>query len=235
MKKDKINNQIKISTTKKQFNNIIKSFIQPVQKHNFNKNKEVKTCDKIPPLFYVFKFRPSSHSEEYSIIANYPSKQQATQAQKTVEQLLEDMAKNPSNYKVDWSPDEAELLTWDDKVSFRVYTAGYLENIETALQEKAKPSTINYHVNYQELTISVKLPKNLTLQAASLVLDREQVKAIEWLNNNIGSPKITQTKDSETYVWVYDGDELYRDGYLYLNFDFAVDEKDNWLVENHSG
>jgi hypothetical protein len=166
-------------------------------------------------------------------MATFPSKQEATRAQKAVEQLLEDMAKKPGDYDVDWSPDEAELLAWDDKVSFKVYTSGYLENVEAALQAKAKPSTINYHIYYQELTISVRLPKNLTPQTVSLVLDREQAKAIEWLNNYVGSPKITQDKDSETYVWVYAGDELYRDGYLYLNFEFAVDEKDNWIVENH--
>lgn len=185
-------------------------------------------------LVYAFKFRPSNHSEQYCIIATYPSKQQAAKAQKAVARLIADMAKHPSDYKVDWLPGNAELLAWDDQVSFRVYTAGDLENVEAALQEKAKPSTMKYHTYYQELTISVKLPKNLTPQTASLVLDREQAKAIEWLNNHIGTPKITQDKDSEMYVWVYAGDELYREGYLYLDYEFAVAEKDNWHVENHN-
>lgn len=237
MKKEKINNQIKTTTPKNKSTTTLKQVL-PKQLKNTNLTKtggENLNDNKLPPLFYAFKFRPSSHSENYTIIAAYPSKQQAAKAQKAVEQLLEDMAKKPNNYKVDWSPDEAELLTWDDTVSFRVYTAGYLENVEVILQEKAKPSTIKYHTDYQELTISVKLPKNLTLQTASLVLDREQAKAIEWLTNHVGSPKITQDKDSETYVWDYAGDELYREGYLYLDYEFAVYEKDNWRVENHSG
>ncbi len=183
-------------------------------------------------LFYAFKFRPSSHSEDYTIIATYQTDEDATKAQKAVEKLLKDMAKQPENYDTDWSPDEAQVSTCGNQVTFEVYSAGSLDDVEAALQEAADPETLNCYSSYQEVTISVKIPKGLTPQTAMLVLDKDEAEAIKWLTEHIGDPKIIAGENGEqTYEWFYAGDEIYSDDCLSMGFEFIVSERENWVVE----
>lgn len=184
-------------------------------------------------LFCVFKFRPSSHSEDYTVIAKYQTDEDAAKAQKAVEELLKKMETEPEKYDADWSPDETQISTAGNQVSFEVYSAGYLDDVEAALQGVATPETLNSYSNYQEVTISVKIPKGLTPQTAMLVLDQEEAKAIKWLKENIGEPKIIDDENGEqAYEWFYAGDQIYcDDDYLSLDFDFVVSERENWIVE----
>ncbi|MGD6805815.1 MAG: hypothetical protein ACQCN4_02525 [Candidatus Bathyarchaeia archaeon] len=179
----------------------------------------------------MFKFRPSSHSEDYTIIASYQTDEDAAKAQKAVDELLKDMEKQPENYDTDWSPDEAQVSTCGNQVSFAVYSAGSLDDVESALQKEAEPESLNCYTNYQELTIMVKVPKGLTPQSAILVLDTAEAEAIKWLTEHIGNPKITEEENEQTYEWFYAGDEIYYDTYLYAGFEFHVNEKENWVVE----
>lgn len=184
-------------------------------------------------LFYVFKFRPSGHSDDYSLFATFQSEKDAIKAQKAVERLLEDMTKNPDKYRTDWSPDEVELSVGGDMVTLRLNTAGYLEEVEAALSQDAKPQKLECHANYQEISVSVRVPKDLTLQTAILVLGQDEARAIHWFMEHVGSPEVaeTTTVGEQVFTWVYAGDEIYSDGCLYLGFDFMVGQKDNWTVE----
>lgn len=183
-------------------------------------------------LFCVFKFRPSSHSEDYTVIAKYQTDEDAAKAQKAVAELLKKMETEPEKYDADWSPDDAQISTAGSQVSFEVYSAGYLDDVEAALQEVATPESLNSYSNYQEVTISVKIPKGLTPQTAMLVLDPDEAKAIKWLKENIGDPKIIADENGEQmYEWFYAGDQIYCDDCLSVGFDFVVSERDNWIVE----
>lgn len=182
--------------------------------------------------FVIFKFRPSSHSEDYTLIATYPAVEDAGKAQAALDRLLKDMEEHPDTYDTDWSPEEAQISTAGNQVTFAVYSAGYVDDVESVLNKAANPEKVECYTNYQELTITVKVPKGLTPETAMLVLEKEEAEAIKWLTTAIGPPKIAESEDGEqTYEWFYSGDEIYWDGCLSVGFEFRVDEKENWTVE----
>jgi len=187
----------------------------------------------------VFKFRPSGHSDDYTIFANYRSDVDAIKAKKAVEQLLADIAKNTSKYTLDWSVDEAKLSICGEEVSFSVNTAGYLNEVEAALRKSVEPKSVKCRVNHQELQISVKMPVDLSLQSAMLVLDVDEVKAIAWLIEKVGSPNMSKTakeddndgdSGEQVWVWYYAGEGLWDGDCLYLDFEFDVSQRSNWKV-----
>jgi hypothetical protein len=178
----------------------------------------------------VFKFRPSSHSDDYTLLANYRSVKDAVKVQIAVERLLLDMEKNPSKYSVDWSPSDCEVLSFDKKVSCSLYTAGYIEKLEAALNT-VEPEALNCYLYYQELQISVTLPKDLTLQSVALVFGADEARAVAWLIKHAGQPKISKTKNNEQlFVWDYAGEEIYNGQFLYLDAKFDINKKGNWEV-----
>jgi hypothetical protein len=182
--------------------------------------------------FCVFKFRPSSHSDDFTIIATYQLAEDAGKAVDALNKLLADMEEHPENYDTDWSPDEAQVSAAGNQVNFEVYSAGYIDDVESVVNKAANPEKVECYTNYQELTITVKVPKGLTTETAMLVLDKEEAEAIKWFTETIGAPKITEGEDGEqTLEWFYNGDEIYWDGCLSIGFEFRVDEKENWTVE----
>ena len=180
----------------------------------------------------IFKFRPSSHSEDYTLIATYQAAEEAGKAKAALDKLLQDMEEHPESYDTDWSPEEAQVSTAGNQVTFVVYSAGYLDDVESVVNKAANPEKVECYTNYQELTVTVKVPKGLTPETAMLVLDKEEAEAIKWFKEKIGAPKIAEGEDGEqTYEWFYSGDEIYWDGCLSVGFEFRVDEKENWAVE----
>jgi hypothetical protein len=180
----------------------------------------------------VFKFRPSSHSEDYTLIATYKDEETAKKVRDALFKMLEDMKKNPEGYDTDWDPDEAGVSHYGDHVTFEVYTAGCLGDVEALLEKVAKPQSVECYQNYQEITIYVEVPKGLSLDAAMLVMDKEEAEAIKWLRERCGKPEIMENGESQIFKWFYAGDEIYYDGVLNLGgFEFPVDERKNWTVE----
>ncbi len=181
--------------------------------------------------WYVFRFRPSSHSDNYTVIATYRSDRVAEKVKEALLKMLEDMRRNPESYDTDWDPDEAAVWRDGNHVMFEVYTAGYLEDVDALLRKVAKPQSIECYVNYQELTICVSVPKGLSVEAAMLVLDRDEAEAVKWLTENCGKPEIEENEKERILKWFYKGDEIYSEGTLYLGaLQFPVDERENWSV-----
>jgi hypothetical protein len=182
---------------------------------------------------YIFKYRPSSHSEDYTLIAIYKDEKAAEKVKRTLFKLIEDMRKNTNDYEADWAPDDAHISTEGSKVWFEVYTAGYMDDVESVLRKVAEPKEIECYRDYQELTVTVKVPKGLTPEAAMLVLDKEEAEAVKWFKENCGSPKTFECGDGEhqTFEWFYRGDNIYSEGALYIGFEFRVDDCENWKVE----
>jgi len=181
---------------------------------------------------YVFRFRPSSHSEDFTVIATYKSVEKAEKVERALKDLLEDMEEHPDDYDIDWSPDEAYVSLEGNKVRFEVYTAGYLSDVESVIKKVAKPETIEWYRDYQEITVRVRVPKGLTVESAMLVLDREEAEAIKWFRENCGEPKVIDCGDgTQLLEWFYRGDGIYDDDTLYIGFQFYVGDRDNWEVE----
>jgi len=182
--------------------------------------------------WYVLKFRPSSHSEDFTLIATYKDEETAKKVKDALFKMLEDMKKNPEGYDTDWDPDEAGVSHYENQVTFEVYTGGYLDDVEALLEKVAKPQSVECYQNYQEVTIYVEVPKGLSLDAATLVLDRDEAEAIKWLRKRCGKPEVIDNGKSQILKWFYTGDEIYYDGVLNLEgFEFPVDERKNWAVE----
>jgi len=182
--------------------------------------------------WHFFKFRPSSHSDDFTLIATYKDGETAKRVKDALFRMLEDMKKNPEGYDTDWDPDEAGVSHYGNQVTFEVYTAGYLDDVEALLEKIAKPDSIECYQNYQEITIYVEIPKGLTLDAAMLVLDKDEVEALRWLRKHCGEPKVTDNGKNQLLEWFYAGDEIYFDGSFYFdNFEFSVNERKNWAVE----
>ena len=180
---------------------------------------------------YVFKFRPSSHSDDFTLIAAYKDAKRAEKVKKALERLLRDMEENMDDYEADWSPDEAHVSLDGDRVWFEVYTAGYLDDVESVIRKVAKPESVEYYLNYQEITVRVRIPEGLTIESAMLVLDREEAEAIRWFRENCGEPRVEDCGGGyQLLEWFYSGDEIYYDDTLYVGFEFYVGDRDDWEV-----
>ena len=180
---------------------------------------------------YVFKFRPSSHSDDFTLIATYKDEESARKVEDALKRLLKDMEENIDDYDTDWSPDEASVSLDGNKVWFEVYTAGYLDDVESVIRKVAKPENIECYANYQEITVRVRIPKGLTIESAMLVLDKEEAEAIKWFIEKCGKPAIKECGDNTQILeWFYSGDEIYYDDTLYVGFEFYIGDRDNWEV-----
>jgi len=181
----------------------------------------------------IFKFRPSSHSEDYTIIATYRDAETAKRVEEALHRMLEDMEENMEDYDTDWGPDEADVSVEGDKVYFEVYTAGYLDCVESLIRKVAKPVSVECYQNFQQLEISVVVPKGLTPETAMLVMDSDEAEVVKWLTKNCGPPQIADCGDGkhQVFKWFYRGDEIYYDGVLNVGFEFPIDDMKNWEVD----
>ena len=178
---------------------------------------------------FLFRFRPSSHSDEWTIVATYPDKRKAEKAYKKLERLLEDMEKNESEYETDWRANDANCWLNGKEVFFTVYTAGYLDDIYSVL-EKFNPQKIEEYRDYQELTIKVRIPKGSTIESLALI-DEEEAKALKWLTEKCGKPKVEEDGDDQLHTFNYKGEGIYFDPELHLGpYLINLEEKRNWEV-----
>jgi hypothetical protein len=185
-----------------------------------------------PVRFHVFKFRPSSHSEDYTLIATYADEEEARAVGRKLLQMLEDMKRNEEDYNADWSPSEASVSIDGRRVVFNVYTAGYLSDVRALLEKVGLLQSLECYENYQEIAISVTVPRGLSVEVAMVVYQGVEAEAIKWLLKNCGQPEIVDGNNGRIFKWYYRGDEIYSDGILYLgNFQFEVYKYKNWSVE----
>ena len=181
------------------------------------------------------KFRSSSHSDVYTIVAVYKTKVDAQHAVGALRRLLTDMKESPDAYDTDWGAEDASATRSERTVKLQVYTAGTLED-PVATLEKFAPDKIGTYENYQDLTIQVVLPKKVTFKIAMICLSKDEAEAMKQLVNKIGIPEITIKKGVQTLTWKYGGNRLYDedDQILLLDEEFQIDKHPNWLVTLNS-
>lgn len=63
----------------------------------------------VPSKVYVFKFRPSSHSDDFTLIATYKDEESALKVGEALKKLMEDMKEHESDYETDWDPNETTI------------------------------------------------------------------------------------------------------------------------------
>ncbi|MCW4008536.1 MAG: hypothetical protein NWF09_07620 [Candidatus Bathyarchaeota archaeon] len=155
-----------------------------------------------------FKLRPSSHSDDYTIIAKYKNKKEAIKVKEALKKLLRDMEENDEKYDIDWCVYDALMQVKDCNVIFTINTCGCLDDVE-AVMKAANPSSLNIYTDYQHIIISVYAPKHVTLSALPLILSLSEAKIIGLLAKICGNPKIRETKNRTVFSWEYMGNAIY--------------------------
>ncbi|MHA1744027.1 MAG: hypothetical protein ACTSV6_07235 [Candidatus Heimdallarchaeota archaeon] len=175
-------------------------------------------------------FRPSSHSEDYTILGVFPDKKIARLAYNAVRRLLRDIRNGKTDFPRDWSLDEATVRLRGNRVLFSVYTAGYIETIR-ALLEKYEPEILEEYTNYQELEIRLTLPSQVSIKTAPLILPKEQLALFRQL---LKICKVTTKREKKQTIFIfrYFGEEIYTsEGVITIGSEeYPVDQWDNWEI-----
>jgi len=176
-------------------------------------------------------FRPSSHSEDYTLIATFEKIEDAKRAATSMKRFLKDMANLSEKHHVDWRPSDAILLREKKVVTFTVYTAGDLKDPVAVLKEW-NPKKLEVYENYQELRATVSLPSGMSVETAALVLGRDDAEMIRWFTKHVGKPKVKKNEKTQTLTWTYKGDWIYddSDGELHLDNVIPIEERKCWTI-----
>ncbi|OYT46499.1 hypothetical protein B6U84_00215 [Candidatus Bathyarchaeota archaeon ex4484_40] len=182
---------------------------------------------------FLFRFRPSSHSTDYTLVAEYYDELSAKKAYESLKKFLDEFKFSFEAY-VDWIPEEAHCSRRGRRVYFGVYTNNMdsLEPIEDLLSIAAKEYDV--YKNYQELTITVEVPVGLTFEAATLVLDREEAEVLRALRDECEEVKVEVDGDVQRFVFHYKGDGIYSlfaDELHIHGLSLSLRDKPNWRVE----
>jgi hypothetical protein len=193
----------------------------------------VTTVEEVNAMQVLLSFRPSSHSDNYTIVGKFETSEQSDQACQKIRKLIEETSMEGSKWDVDWNSEDASVSSWTKEVEVTVYTAGYTEPIEAILRaEGAK--TIECFREMQTLTITVALPSRVNANLAALLLGHDDANAMGYLNDYCGKAEETTRDGVNMLVWHYRGDGIYDgdEDTLYLG-DVALhlDEKKHWTVE----
>lgn len=65
--------------------------------------------------------------------------------------------------------------------------------------------------NYQELGLSLKVPKGMSYRSATLIYDQEDLVLLNWLVRKCGRPRRVEAKWYDRLVWTYRGPAAYID------------------------
>jgi hypothetical protein len=177
------------------------------------------------------KFRPSSHSDDFTLLAHYKTSKEADKAGQAIHRLLEDMKQPENSYETDWEPDEATVSVDGNKVTFEVDTAGYLEDVYATLA-KTGATNIESFQSYQEFTIQLVVPLKTSIEALPLILKEDDVSLLKWLTETCGQPKIMEEDNQTQIQWVYRGDGIYNESenVLYGKVELNLNENSLWRI-----
>jgi hypothetical protein len=176
------------------------------------------------------KFRPSSHSDDVTLVATYAKPETANKAAQLLEKFLAEVKANPNAHHLDWGPDDAEAFTHGNRLLFNVYTAGYLDEVD-AIINGLKPEKVGEFIDFQEVEIEVTLPKGLTKKVTPLVLTAEEAEVIRWLKKEVGTPQTETVGEQEKLKWTYSGSGIYYGSTLVIDGrEFILDQHQNWRV-----
>jgi hypothetical protein len=184
------------------------------------------------------KFRPSSHSADLTIVATYKNTEEAKKIEKTLIRLIDEAQNDSSNdFILEFDPTETYVGRTRNRVYLYTNTDDDLPKTQSFIRENSNPQNIEAIADYQELTIYVKMAKNLVTQnqigpALALVLDGSEVKLLEWLTKNCGKPQTTRDNDkTQTLLkWSYRGESIYMEDENSL-LDINLDKKDKWEIQ----
>jgi len=144
------------------------------------------------------KFRPSSHSEDGTIIATFPNEKRA----KEVAKRLKRYGARRLDCRVGVSCSDAEY--------------GTIEQVDEIF-DKYNAEDVEQYDMYQELIIEVTLPIEMPLSVVPLIVDRETAEIIVKLTRWLGKPEEKLTRQSKKLIYRYEGEK-----YVYAKYRVKV-------------
>ncbi len=176
----------------------------------------------------LFKFRPSSHSSDYTIVARFRTEREADEAYQRLERLIEGMDEEDADaYGIDWDSEDAFYRLRGKTVYFTVYSNGRLGPVEDVLSEA---EDYNVFTNYQELTVIVEVPKGLNFESAMLILPREEAEMLKVLRERCEKVEVEEEGDRQFFIFKYKGDGIYDELFL-EGISLNLSERPNWRVQ----
>lgn len=146
----------------------------------------------------VIRLRPSGHSEDYVIVADYESKEDAERALKRLQAIMDELGERED--PPEWVS-ASSCKIHDTKAIVEVNFVDELpEPIAIILEGEGARAVRTYEVR-EVIKISVKVPKGLKLEAALLLTNRGGEKILRILLERIGRPKVVERKRYDLWMW----------------------------------
>jgi len=143
---------------------------------------------------YLIKFRPSSHSTDLTIVASFNDESKAREA---AENIVGSRCRIVSNHVVVTIPEATD------------YEAGKMRK---QLRTNGATKTQTYDSQYyQEATVSVRVPLEITENTMPLIFTDEERKALNALEKCCGKPQVTVEKNEQIWTFRYMGEERFGD------------------------
>lgn len=150
--------------------------------------------------------RPSGHSSYYTIVATFESEAETKKVAGKLGEALED---KKLWEECDWEPSDATLTTDGRKVTFSVYTAGYLEAVDEIIRASS-PQKIEEYEDMQELEIAFSFDSpNVTLDDIKLLLLIKHPDLEYLLNHSEGRVECEESSGMTNGILHYVGDYAY--------------------------
>jgi hypothetical protein len=191
-------------------------------------------------IHYV-RFRPGSHSSDLTVVFTYSTSKAAREGARKLrwinKAILSASEKLPEN-SVDWHG-QFVIRRKRKEVLFHAFTDGELNIIKRSIQSAAQPLKVEDCYNYQELTIAVTLPQEASARiesdALAMIIDPDEARAIRWLNQHCGAPRVTGQGSNRKLTWQYSGEHIFSADRrrLFLDQLFQVDTRPNWKIKRH--
>jgi hypothetical protein len=167
-----------------------------------------------------FKFRPSSHSTDYTVVATYKSKPDAIKTQKTISAFLTRAlkGKHPNFFfteGADWFAHNSKVRRKGKMVVFTYDADKRIKYMEKLMKRGARPSKLYWEP--QKLTVHMLVPISITPETApnviAIVLNPNRAKEIAWLNQKCSKPCVEDSHNNQKHylVWKYWGTQIYNE------------------------
>jgi len=156
------------------------------------------------------KFRPSSHSEDWVIIATFNDKKRASETAEKIREKATTMLQSGKTLKLRGSSAE-----WGSG-SYVMRTLRKL-----GAQKIKNPDS------YQELEITITLPEKASINIAQLVATQKDLELINFLNANCKRKRQKKTEKGLVLLFRYTGPRIYD------LFEHDDAQKGKILVDHH--
>jgi hypothetical protein len=162
------------------------------------------------PTIRYLHVRPSSHSEDYTIVAHHKTPELAKEGLTNLERFLRKLVRHQTKHEwdtpldTDWHPSMAGLKQDGTKVVFQVYTDGFIKQI-VAIMRETKPTKVNVKSGYIAIHMWLTVPKKITMKLLPLMLNKQDAEIVTALMNQCGKPESIVQHRKHFYRWHYQG------------------------------